>query len=88
MFQAAVDEAIAEDVVNEEMRISLDDVRDDTALMTIAGKLDMLSKDREFKRFLEAPMEEEETMAEEMREETGATPMSAEEEDEFMMGRM
>jgi len=56
--------------------------------MTIAGKLDMLAKDREFKRFLEAPMEEEETMAEEMREETGATPMSADEEDEFMMGRM
>jgi hypothetical protein len=47
----------------------------------------MLAKDREFKRFLEAPMEEE-TMAEEMREETGATPMSADEEDEFMMGRM
>ena len=88
MFQAAVEEAIAEDVVNEEMRISLDDVRDDTALMTIAGKLDMLSKDREFKRFLEAPMEEEEAAAEEMREETGATPMSADEEDEFMMGRM
>jgi len=87
MFQQAVEEAIDEDVVNEEMRISLDDVRDDTALMTIAGKLDMLSKDREFKRFLEAPVEEEE-MAEEMREETGATPMSAEEEDEFLMERM
>ncbi len=87
MFQQAVEEAIDEDVVNEEMRISLDDVRDDTALMTIAGKIDMLSKDREFKRFLEAPVEEEE-MAEEMREETGSTPMSADEEDEFMMGRM
>lgn len=87
MFQQAVEEAIDEGVVNEEMRISLDDVRDDTALMTIAGKLDMLSKDREFKRFLEAPVEEEE-MAEEVREETGATPMSAEEEDEFLMERM
>jgi len=87
MFQQAVEEAIDEDAVNEEMRISLDDVRDDTALMTIAGKLDMLSKDREFKRFLEAPVEEEE-MAEEVREETGATPMSTEEEDELLMGRM
>lgn len=87
MFQQAVEEAIDEDVVNEEMRISLDDVRDDTALMTIAGKLDMLSQDREFKRFLEAPVEEEE-LAEEIRDDVGSTPMSAEEEDEFLMGRM
>jgi hypothetical protein len=75
MFAGAVGDAIDEDVLNPEMAIQIDNVRDDSALMTIAGKLDMFSKDREFKRFLKEPVEEEE-MAEEMREETGATPMS------------
>ena len=83
MFQQAVEEAIDQDILRGEMAISLDDVRDDTALMTIAGKLDMLAKDRDFKRFLAEPIEEE---AEEMEEEEEA--MSPEEEDELFMGRM
>jgi hypothetical protein len=87
MFAGAVGDAIDQDVLNPEMAIQIDNVRDDSALMTIAGKLDMLSKDREFKRFLKEPVEEDE-MAEEMREETGATPMSEEDEDDMMMGRM
>ena len=80
MFQAAVEDAISEDVVREEMRIDLDGVIDDTGLMTIAGKLDMLSKDREFKKFLKEPMEEEEEMEEEA--------MTDDEMDSLMMERM
>jgi hypothetical protein len=85
MFQAAVEDAIAADVVREEMRIDLDGVRDDTALMTIAGKLDMLAKDREFKKFLQEPLEEDEELETEMTEEE---PMSDDEMDSLMMERM
>jgi hypothetical protein len=85
MFQAAVEDAISEDVLREEMRIDLDGVIDDTGLMTIAGKLDMLSKDREFKKFLKEPMEEEAMEEEgEMEEEA----MSDDEMDSLMMERM
>lgn len=90
MFQAAVEDAIANDVVRPEMRIDLDNVRDDTALMTIAGKLDMLSQDRAFKSFLKEPMEEDELEEgmEEMGEEEMMPEMTMEEEDDFLMGRM
>jgi len=85
MFQAAVEDAISEDVLREEMRIDLDGVIDDTGLMTIAGKLDMLSKDREFKKFLKEPMEEQAMEEEgEMEEEA----MTDDEMDSLMMERM
>ncbi len=86
MFQQAVEEAVEEDVVRDEMRIDLDDVRDDTALMTIAGKLEMLSKDKEFKRFLQEEVEGEEEG--EMDRDAEMETMSPEEEDELLMGRM
>jgi hypothetical protein len=84
MFVNAVSDAIQEEVLSPEMAINLDTVRDDTGLMSLAGKLDMLSKDRGFKMFLkeEAPMKEEAAPMEE-----DAT-MSMEDEDAFMMERM
>lgn len=86
MFVGAVDEAIAAQAISPEMAISLDDVRDDTGLLTIAGKLDVLAKDREFKRFIneaEAPVEEEAPV-----EDAGPAPMAAGEEDDLFMSRM
>lgn len=88
MFVGAVDDAISADVLNPEMAIQLDNVRDDSALMALAGKLDMLSKDRGFKQFLKEPMEEEESMGEEMGEDMSEMKMSAEEEDDMLMSRM
>ena len=87
MFKAAVDDAIDQDVVREEMRIDLDGVKDDTALMTIAGKLEMLSKDKDFKKFLAEPIDEEED-EEAMDRDAEMETMSAEDEDDFLMGRM
>lgn len=85
MFIAAIDEAIAAGAIEPEMAISLDEVRDDTGLMTIAGKLDMLSKDKDFKRFInEAEAPEEEAPVEEAPPEQ----MSADEEDDLLMSRM
>ena len=89
MFAGAVGDAISEEVLNPEMAIQLDNVRDDSGLMALAGKLDMLSKDRDFKKFLKEPMEEEEEeMGEEMGEEMAEMGMSEEDEDDMMMGRM
>jgi len=84
MFKSAVDDAISKEVVDQEMAIMLDSIRDDSALMALAGKLDMLSRDKDFKRFLKEPMEEE-GMGTEMSEEMG---MSPEEEDMMMAERM
>lgn len=88
MFQAAVEDAISEDVLREEMRIDLDGVIDDTGLMTIAGKLDMLSKDREFKKFLKEPMDDEVAGEEEMGMEMEDEAMTEDEMDRMMMARM
>jgi len=87
MFSAAVEEAIEDDVVSPEMMIDLSQIRDDSGLLTIAGKLDMLSQDREFKRYLseEAP---ERAEPEEMDEYEEEMPMSEEEEDMMMMERL
>lgn len=85
MFQAAVEDAIESDVLREEMRIDLDGVINDTALMTLSGKLDMLSSDRDFKKFLQEPMEEDEVVGEEPMDEE---PMSDDQMDEMFMERM
>jgi len=89
MFAAAVEEAIEDGIVSPEMQIDLSTVRDDSGLLTLAGKIDMLSQDREFKRYLseEAPEREEpEDMMAMMEEEE--MPMSEEDEDMMMMERM
>lgn len=89
MFKAAVDDAIAEEVVGPEMAISLDSIIDDTGLLTLAGKLEMLAKTREFKKFLSEPPKGE-TQGTETGEEAGMPEeeMSSENADQLMMNRM
>ena len=84
MFQSAVDDAIAQEVLPQDMAFDLTTVKDDSALITLAGKLSMISKSKDFKKFLkEPPMEE--SVSTEAAEEAG---MSAEEEDNLMMERL
>lgn len=85
MVSAASADAVAEEVVGPEMEISLDGIRDDTGLMSLSGKLQMLAKDKSFKAFLKEPMKEEEAEEEEVEEES---EMGEEDMDAFMMGRM
>jgi len=89
MVAGAVEEAIAAEVLEPEMAILLETIKDDSALMAVAGKLEMLSKMKEFKKFLSEPVEEEESMGQSVGQE-GAEEMgmSPEEEDALMMGRM
>jgi hypothetical protein len=84
MFTGAVDDAIAKEAVSPEMGLDFGEVRDDTGLLSLAGKIDMLSKDKSFKSFLKEPQEEVEEEAEAEDE----LPMSSEEEDELLMSRM
>ena len=89
MFSAAVDDAIAEEVIGQEMAIDFNSVKDDTSLMLLSGKIQQLSKDKDFKKFLkEAPKEE--TNASEAGEDYGMEEeeMSSENADQLMMGRM
>lgn len=59
MFKAAVDDAIAEGLLGEEMAIDLATVRDDLTLVSLAGKIDSLARNFAFKKFLkESPPEE------------------------------
>jgi hypothetical protein len=89
MFAAAVDDAIEAEVLAPEMKISLDGIRDDSALMSLAGKLQMISKDKAFKAFLKEEVEEigaeEEGGEEEEMMEEGGEEMS---EEDLLMSRM
>ena len=89
MFKAAVDDAIAADAVSPDMELDFSGVKDDSGLMLLAGKLNVLGKSMEFKRFLKEPMKEEESMGQEMGSEMSEEMgMSPEEEDNMMMSRM
>ena len=68
MFAAAVEEAIEDDILSPEMAIDLSTVRDDSGLLTVSGKLDMLRQDKDFKRYLaeEVPNEDKMEMSDDM----------------------
>ena len=68
MFAAAVEEAIEDEILSPEMAIDLSTVRDDSGLLTVAGKIDMLRQDKDFKRYLaeEVPNEDKMNMSDEM----------------------
>jgi hypothetical protein len=53
MFKQAVDDAIAQDIIDEGNTFILDDVIDDTGLQIIGGKLNSIVKDKGFKKFLD-----------------------------------
>jgi hypothetical protein len=85
MVSKAVDDAIKADVLTSDMSFVLENVKADRDLSAISGKLSMLAKSKDFKKFLqEAP--EEEVMAEE--EAPVKEGMSETEMDQMFMGRM
>lgn len=89
MFKAAVDDAIAEEVIGQEMAIDFNSIKDDTSLMLLSGKIQQLAKDKAFKQFLKEPPKGE-TVASEAGEEGGMPEeeMSTDNADQLMMGRM
>tara|TARA_R110002126_G_scaffold40573_4_gene119231 strand:+ start:876 stop:1442 length:567 start_codon:yes stop_codon:yes gene_type:complete len=85
MFVAAVDDAIEAGVLDPEMKIDLSGVRSDAELMSLSGKIEMLARDREFKRFLQEEQPEEMEMEDEAPE---AEMMTEEDADAMMMERL
>jgi len=87
MIAQAVDDAIAAGEVDAEMSISLDGVSGDRDLAILTGKMDQLSKSKDFARFLKSPPEMPE-MEEEVTEEEVEVEPTEEEMDQLFMGRM
>jgi len=52
------------DMLSGDYAFTLEDIVDDNTITLIAGKLDALSKDKEFKKFLKQPPEEAEVIEE------------------------
>lgn len=84
MIASAVSDAIEADVLTPEMAISLDGIVSDRELAPLAGRLEMISKSKDFKKFLAEPKEEEEAEEVEAPEEEPAEG----DMDALMMERM
>jgi hypothetical protein len=78
MLDAAVQEAIADGVLEPSMALDLNMLEDDKGLSLLAGKLKSIAKSKDFKRFLAEPKPEPVEM-----EETETEPQELT-EDEFM----
>lgn len=74
MIQEAVKEASEEDVVPMELTFSIDDITEDRSLTMLTGKLDRLSKLKDFKTFLSSPDKEKETKEEPKQESRSELP--------------
>ncbi len=57
MFQGASNEAADQDVVDDELRVVLSDIVDDASLTATAAKVDSLSRNKDFKKWLKSPQE-------------------------------
>jgi hypothetical protein len=55
MFADAADDAIEAEVVGSDMALSLDAITDDLSLTAAASKIDALSSNKDFKKFLRDP---------------------------------
>ena len=86
MFQAAIGDAIAAEEVEAELGFELMDLRDDTGLTGLAGKLASVAKSKDFKKFLAVPKaEEDEAPAEEAPAPDAEPEMS---DDDLFMSRL
>ena len=89
MISAAANDAVAAEAIEAELAYQVSDITDDTALQVVAGKIDKLSRDKDFKRFLqdqeaEPEVEEEEVVEEEVVEGPGGEVEEVAAEDLFM----
>jgi len=95
MFKQAIDDAITQDIVDEDSTFTMEEITDDSSIKILAGKLGKVVRDKKFKKFLSesAPTDEgmEEEIVEEpaLDEERTPLPEGADDTiDELFMGRM
>lgn len=86
MFAAASRDAATEDVISPELAISLEGIVNDNDVQMLAGRVSELAKAREFKRWLNTDMEEEEI--EPVREEEAQEGMSDEDIEALFVQRV
>jgi uncharacterized protein YdbL (DUF1318 family) len=87
MFKGAVDDAIAQGLVDEQYSFDFGEITGDGNIQVLAGKINKLASDNQFKRYLkqkptEEPQGEEMAMAEE------SAPMDSGDMDALFMERM
>tara|TARA_R100000750_G_C2328637_1_gene89248 strand:- start:98 stop:628 length:531 start_codon:yes stop_codon:yes gene_type:complete len=58
MFKQSIDDAIVEDILDEEDTFTLEEITDDSSLKLLAGKLGKVFRNSKFKKFLATPDEE------------------------------
>jgi hypothetical protein len=83
MVLTATETAVSADVIDPELVINIDNLVDDSGMTMLTGRLEMLAKDKDFKKFLQTPIEEplvEEEVEEEVSDES---PEDAEIDDLF-----
>jgi formaldehyde-activating enzyme involved in methanogenesis len=88
MIAQAVADAIDEGVVDEEMMIDLSDVASDRDIARLAGRLDSLSRDKDFRRFLKEGPSEKEVSEEEVAESVPMDEMGDDDIESLMMERV
>lgn len=91
MFQGAVNAAVDADVLDSEMDFVMEDMTDDMALQSIAGKITSIAGNRDFRSFLRNPPEMEEEPVEEVSGAETAMEgedMTPEQMDNLFAGRM
>jgi len=88
MIIKAVDDAISEDVLDSSMALTLDRIKGDRDLAALAGRLDLVSRQKDFKKWLESDQPVAEVVEEEMPAEGMSEEMSESDMDSLMMGRM
>ena len=88
MIMAAVEEAIAMEVLESDMAIDLSMVKADRDLASLAGRLEMIAKSKDFKKFLQEAPQEVEPEAEVAPDGAGEEELSEADMDNLMMERM
>jgi len=87
MFSGAIDDAIANDMIDEEMSFELQEITDDAMINMLAGKVNNLVNSKEFKRYLKE-MPDEEGMEEEEVVSAGESMMDGDAPDEEQMDEL
>ena len=89
MIMAAVEDAISMEVLEPDMMLDLTGVKTDRDVAALAGRLEMIAKSKDFKKFLkEAPEEEMASEAPEAMASEAPGEMSEADMDALMMERM
>lgn len=89
MFCDASDDAVEGEVVDPELKLSMDELMDDASLISVAGKINALAASKDFKKFLKEPYVKAEGKEAEVKSSgMEKREMSADQMDKLFMEKM